>query len=267
MKYGAMNFPIKPVLDELKRISDLGFDYFELTLDPPCAHYASILEMENEIIRALKQQSMDVICHLPTFVYTADLCPGIRDISLKEMIHSLKTAARIGAKKAVLHPSFISGLGPFVMETATAYAHESLGVIVKEATRLNINICFENMYPRYHSFFDVSQFKTVFQEFPSLKMCLDTGHGNIDDPDNTKLFEFVQEIPDRIGHVHVSDNWGKTDDHLGVGQGNINFEKFIAQLNHAGYDDTITLEIFSEDTRDLLDSRDKIASMVTSARI
>ncbi len=64
-------FSIKPVLDELKKISDLGFDYFELTLDPPCAHYASILEMENE------------------------------DISLKEMIHSLKTAARVGAKKAV----------------------------------------------------------------------------------------------------------------------------------------------------------------------
>lgn len=266
MKYGAMNFPIKPVLDELRRIFDLGFDYFELTMDPPCAHYTSILEIENELVRALKQYSMEVICHLPTFVYTADLCQGIRDISLKEMIHSLKTAARIGAKKAVLHPSFISGLGPFVMETAKAYAHESLSSIVKEAARLEIDICFENMYPRYHSFFDSMHFQKVFQEFPSLKMCLDTGHGNIDDPSNIRLFEFIQKIPDKIGHVHVSDNCGKKDDHLGVGQGNINFEKFITRLIHAGYNDTITFEIFSENTSDLPDSRDKIASMVTLAQ-
>jgi len=267
MKYGAMNFPIKPVMDELKKISDLGFDYFELSLDPPCAHYASILEMENEIAMALEQYSMDIICHLPSFVYTADLCPAIRDISLKEMIHSLKTAARIGAKKAVLHPSFISGLGLFVMETAKEYAHESLGAIVKEAARLEIDLCFENMYPGYNSFFDPRHFQKIFQDFPSLKMCLDTGHGNIDDPYNTRLFEFVQKIPDKIGHVHVSDNCGKKDDHLGVGQGNINFEKFITQLTRSGYNDTITLEIFSENTRDVLDSREKISSMVKLARI
>ena len=263
MKYGAMNFPIKPVLDELKKISDLGFDYFELTLDPPCAHYASILEMENELVRALKQSSMDVICHLPTFVYTADLCPGIRAISLKEMIHSLKAAARVGAKKAVLHPSFISGLGPFVMETAKAYAHESLCAIVKEATQLKIDICLENMYPRYLSFFDTRHFQKIFKEFSSLKICLDTGHANIEDPYNTRLFEFVQKIGDKIGHVHISDNHGKKDEHLGVGQGNINFKKFITQLNHAGYDESITFEIFSENTNDLLDSREKISSMVT----
>jgi len=42
MKYGAMNFPVKPVLEEIQRISDLGFDYVELALDPPCAHWEII---------------------------------------------------------------------------------------------------------------------------------------------------------------------------------------------------------------------------------
>ncbi len=48
-----------------------------------------------------------------------------------------------------------------------------------------------------------------------------------------------------------------------LGWGNINFEKFIAQLNHAGYNETITFEIFSENTNDLLDSREKIAPTAT----
>jgi hypothetical protein len=32
MQYGAMNFPIKPVADELADIAALGFDYLELTM-------------------------------------------------------------------------------------------------------------------------------------------------------------------------------------------------------------------------------------------
>jgi len=39
MRYGAMNFPVKPVLNELKEIAARGFDYLELTMDPPQAHY------------------------------------------------------------------------------------------------------------------------------------------------------------------------------------------------------------------------------------
>ena len=265
MKYGAMNFPIKPVIEELEKISGLGFDYFELTLDPPCAHYTTVLEMEEELVQALKHYSMDLVCHLPTFVYTADLAPGIRAASLKEMIHSLRAAARINAVKTVLHPGLISGLGSFVMETAAGLAHESLCAVMKEADRLGMEICFENMFPKYLSFFDPSHFVPIFKEFPNLKMTLDTGHANINDPGRTRLYEFIQQFPDKIGHVHVSDNSGKQDDHVRVGNGNINFKKFATFLKRAGYDDTVTLEIFSQDADDLSESRDMIASLLASA--
>lgn len=207
MRYGAMNFPVNPILPELKKISDLGFDYLELALDPPCAHYAIVLDMEKELVQALGQYSLGLVCHLPTFVYTADLTPAIREISLKEIIHSLETAARINAEKVVLHPSFISGLGPFVMDTALGYARKSLAAIVKKAENLGMDLCFENMYPKYHSFFAPEQFARVFKEFPPLKMTLDTG-----------------------------------------------------------YNDTITLEIFSPDPGDLRESRDKIAGMFQSSK-
>lgn len=265
MKYGAMNFPIKPVLEELEKISSLGFDYLELTLDAPCAHYTTILEMENKLVQALKQHSMGLVCHLPSFVYTADLTPGIREISLKEMTHSLETAARIGAEKAVLHPSHISGLGPLAMETAAGYAHQSLCTIMKQADHLGMELCFENMFPNYHSFFDPSHFARIFKEFPDLKMTLDVGHANIDNPCKTKLYEFIQRFSDRIRHIHISDNSGKTDDHARVGNGTVDFKKFTTLLKQAGYNDTITLEIFSPDINDLVESRDQIALLINSA--
>ena len=39
MRYGAMNFPIKPVLKEIKALAGMGFDYVELSLD--CLLYTS----------------------------------------------------------------------------------------------------------------------------------------------------------------------------------------------------------------------------------
>ncbi len=262
MKFGAMNFPVTSTLDELKKVSDLKFDYFELSMDPPCAHYSTILGIKTEILQALKKYSLERACHLPTFVYTADLSPDIRSASLKEMLNCLDAAAEIGAEKAVLHPSFTSGLGPLVIDTAKSYAHESLSAISRKADRLDIELCFENMYPRYHTFFNPDHFETVFNEFPRLKMTLDTGHANIGDPDKNRLFQFIQRFPEKIGHVHISDNNGRSDEHLKVGKGNINFKKFITLLKQTGYNDTITFEIFSQDTKDLVASREKITKLI-----
>jgi len=266
MKYGAMNFPVKPVLEEIQKISDLGFDYVELALDPPCAHWEIIRGMEKELGAALARTRLDLVCHLPTFVYTADLCPALRQASLDEMRHSLDTAARLGAKKAVLHPSMISGLGPFVMETAKALALESLALISEKAASLGIPLCLENMFPRYLSCFEPKHFKEIFKAFPSLNMCLDTGHANIDDPDQKRLSRFLRQFPEKISHIHISDNHGKKDNHLGVGQGVIDFEKLVRQITDAGFDATITFEVFSEDSMDLVKSRDRISSWVRSVR-
>ena len=264
MKFGAMNFPIKPVKDELTRISRLGFDYFELSLDPPCAHWEHIDSISKELNQMLKTHSMDIVCHLPTFVYTADLSPAIRNASVNEMLFSLETAARLNAEKVVLHPAIISGLGPFVLDDAKKLAEDSHAVIIEKASQLGLQLCFENMFPRYHHFFDPDAFKILFNTFPDLKMCLDTGHANIGDADQNRLTRFVDQYADKIGHVHISDNLGKRDDHFAVGRGSIHFQHFINQLKQTGYDDTFTLEIFSENEQDLTDSRLAIESMLTS---
>lgn len=260
MKYGAMNFPIKPLFDELEKIAGLGFDYLELTIDPPCAHYSEVEKIKKPLLDILARKGMDVVCHLPTFVYTADLSPDIRRASVREMLCALEAASRINAQKAVLHPSFISGLGPFVMETANKYADESLSIILEKAGRLNIQLCFENMFPKYHNSFSPDHFSTLFKKYPRLKMTLDTGHANIDDPKQTRLFEFIRLFPDRIGHIHISDNNGKKDEHLKVGKGNIDFVKFTEHIKSSGYDDTMTFEIFSPDPDDLVESREIISS-------
>ena len=261
MRFGAMNFPISPVIDELRKVAGLGFDYFELSLDPPCAHYREIEKVQTELVQTLEDLGMDLVCHLPTFVYTADLAPEIRKASLEEMLSSIRTAARIRAVKAVLHPSMFSGLGHLVPDLAAPLAFDSLSTLVKEAESLGLRLCLENMFPRYHCFFYPEHFIPVLKAFPSLQLTLDTGHANIEDPEGKRLFEFIRQFPDRIGHVHVSDNHGKRDDHLRVGKGSIDFDRFAREIKKTGYNDTMTLEIFSSDPGDLIHSRERMVSL------
>ena len=262
MLYGAMNFPIKPILEEIEEIAALGFDYLELAMDPPNAHFSTIRECREQIQGALYSHGMQLVCHLPTFVSIADLTESIRNASLDEMFNSLEMAAELKARKVVLHPGHIGGLGVFVMDMALSYGIQSLEAIIAKSDQLGLCVCLENMFPRFQSFFEPPHFKDILDRFPDLKLTLDTGHANIGNPDANRIFDFIREFSRRIGHVHLSDNLGQRDDHLQIGEGTIDFNKVAKALNECGYDDTITLEIFSEDHRQLQSSRKAFAEML-----
>lgn len=261
MLYGAMNFPVRPVLEELDSIAELKFDYFELTMDPPQAHYRMIRQEKKNIIKTLARHKMKIMCHLPSFVFTADLTPSIREASLNEVLNSLDVAAELGCLKVVLHPSYILGLSVFVMEKARDYAIESLGTIMERADKLGILLCLENLFPKTHFLVEPDEFVEIFENFPKLKLTLDTGHAHIGDKDGRRALDFIKRFPDRISHIHVSDNLGEEDNHLPVGAGTVNFPEIVKAIKEIGYDDTITLEVFSKDRDYLRISREKLKAM------
>jgi len=259
MQFGAMNFPVLPVLEEIEAIGRLGFDYVELAMDPPMAHYRVIAANKNDIVNALGNNGLDLVCHMPTFVSTADLTESIRRASVTEMHRSLELAIELGASKVVLHPSVVSGLGSFVMDTVRGYAYEFLQEITAAAG--GMEICLENMFPRYMSGVEPHDFEEIFREFPSLKLTLDTGHANIDDKSGKRLLHLAENFGERIGHLHISDNRGRRDDNFSVGKGSIDFDELIRQLQQIGYDSTVTFEVFEEDRQMLVDSRERIKEM------
>lgn len=262
MQYGAMNFPIIPVMSELETISELGFDYLELTMDPPLAHHTLIREQKSQIMKALESHNMGMVCHLPSFLAIADLTKSLREASVKEMTDSLQMASEMGASKAVLHPWYITGLGALVADQAKQYGLESVAVIVDKADRLGMTLCIENMFPRARSIIEPDGFVEVFDRFPTLKLTLDTGHAHIARKGKNRNLEFMEKFGDRIGHVHASDNFGKEDNHLPVGAGNLDFRKIIKGLKGIGYDKTMTLEVFSRDKEYLRTSREKLSAMI-----
>ncbi len=252
-----MNFPVKPLLQEIEEFGEMGFDYVELTMDPPEATPQKILEQKRPIQILLDRYGMGIIGHLPTFVWTSDLYESLRKVSVQETLDALEAGAELGIEKAVLHPGYITGLGRFVLDKAKGYGMESIKTILNKATGLGMTLCLENMFPRAHFLSKPHEFQEVFESFPDLRLALDVGHANLGGGKN-KSSEFIHQYGYRINHIHANDNFGKEDNHLPVGAGIIDFEKILKELNETQYDETLTLEVFSKDREYLKISKDKI---------
>lgn len=53
----------------------------------------------------------------------------------------------------------------------------------------------------------------------NVKACLDIGHAHCHS--KVSVVERIKVLQDQIGYVHMHDNHGKEDEHLGLGQGNM----------------------------------------------
>jgi sugar phosphate isomerase/epimerase len=262
MLYGAMNSPVRPVLEEIENIGEMGFNFVELTMDAPQAHYSIVDAQREMIVQGLARFQMGMVCHLPTFISTADLTPGIRQASVKEVMKSLEVAAFLQPLKVVLHPSYIAGMGPLVREVAEKYAFESLEAIVEKAHGLGLCLCLENMFPGARWLVNPEDFIDILGKFPTINLTLDTGHAHINDSEERRCFRFIELFPDRIGHIHASDNFGREDSHLPIGAGSVDFPEVVRALKSIGYNDTVTMEVFSRDRDYVKISREKFAEMM-----
>lgn len=69
------------------------------------------------------------------------------------------------------------------------------------------------------------EFEYIFSNTNKVKFCYDTGHELISKGD------FVSKLRNNIGIVHLSDNDGKEDSHIGIGNGKIALNKIEEILN------------------------------------
>ena len=65
---------------------------------------------------------------------------------------------------------------------------------------------------------------------------------------------FVAALGERLMHVHLHDNQGERDEHLGLGQGTVPWEAALRALAVAGYQGAVILEIPDPDQ-----ARDSVA--------
>jgi sugar phosphate isomerase/epimerase len=96
----------------------------------------------------------------------------------------------------------------------------------------------------------------LLEAIPELALHLDIGHANLLVETNTTE-DLLRVYGPRLRHVHLHDNKGGSADlHLPLGAGTIDTATYVRMLQKAGYDGTITLEVFTPDKHHLAYSRD-----------
>jgi sugar phosphate isomerase/epimerase len=101
------------------------------------------------------------------------------------------------------------------------------------------------------SFNNVRQVSELLDPIPELGLHLDIGHSNLLVERNT-ADELLAAYGKRLRHVHLHDNKGGSADlHLPLGAGTLESRYYVKLLQKIGYNDTITLEVFTPDKRHL----------------
>ncbi|MCG6895393.1 MAG: sugar phosphate isomerase/epimerase [Desulfobacteraceae bacterium] len=251
MRIGAMTNPHRELLPQIRWIGDRGFDFVDLAVEPPMARWQDI-DVE-QVRSAADAAGVDLIVHTSPFLPLASAHLPVREAAADELRSCIGLAAELGSPLVTLHylgaPRFFSR-GHIV----DAYAR-LLDTLV--ACDLSVRIAIENS-PINHG--ELSLFRDFFARVPEAGLLLDVGHTHIRSG-RSLAADFIDDavVGKRLVHVHLSDNDGRDDLHLPLGavRNGIVWPKVARRLRRAGYDGTVTLEIFSPDTDYLLTSRDK----------
>lgn len=103
--------------------------------------------------------------------------------------------------------------------------------VVKSAELNKVKLCLETG--------QLPVLRDVGKKFDSVWYCLDAGYVNLDPRFTFK--QYVDDLADRVIHLHLTDNYGQTDDHEPPGlQGGITRENWDYLLNALGkYDNDV----------------------------
>lgn len=83
-------------------------------------------------------------------------------------------------------------------------------------------------------------------------MCFDIGHwfSAAGGSRLRNLAQWIEQLGGRLGHLHLHDNHGREDLHLGIGRGDIDFNEFLALLKVHELKPSLTLEAHSLENLD-----------------
>ena len=244
-----MNFPGRSVLKEIHRIHEDGFDFVDLTLEPPAAWTPK----GKEVGALLSDLGLGAVGHTAWYLPIASPFPELRVAARDLYKRALDTFSEAGISLVNVHPDARVPLTA-IDRVRTANA-EAITKLAEDAAGRGIRIMVENLD---RLFAGVADLAPILEAVPDAGFHLDIGHANLrlgmGERNRTPLL--LEAFGDRLAHVHVSDNRGGPEDlHLPLGAGVIDWKWAAGALKEAGYDQTVTLEVFSREREHLRTSR------------
>jgi sugar phosphate isomerase/epimerase len=201
--------------------------------------------LNNRRIKSLKKMTeahdLDFVVHAPfAGINIAVPSPVLRRTILKRLEKSVFYAGQLDCRLWLFHPGLQTGVSHFYPGRDWQLNLDSVRTLLKTARKEDVEIAIENV-PEPHPFVmkNIQDFSRFYNELDDdIGMVLDVAHANL----NHQIQDFIRQFPEKIVHVHVSDNDGARDLHLGIGYGNIDWESVAKEIKKIEYGNVIMLE-------------------------
>lgn len=189
------------------------------------------------------QASLDAALEVPRRVLHApfaELCPAaidplVREVAKRRFLQAAALAKRYGAEKMVVHSGFIPLVyyPEWFAPQSAAFWREFLNDVD------GLTLCVENVMETSPD--ALRQIAGQVND-PRLRICFDVGHAFCQSGD---LAPWLDALAPYLSHVHLHNNHGSSDEHLGLPDGTLDMAAVIRQLEALAPQATYTLEVRS----------------------
>ena len=194
-----------------------------------------------QLKEAAKRYKLEYSLHAPfADINIASPIKPMLNASMKRLKQSLQNANAMDAKLWVFHPGQRTGIGQFYPGADFRQTCQSVEELYSVAEKLGVNIAMENLPAKYWFLMNTpEEFMKMYREIKlPVGIAMDLGHANLEG----QITPFFNLLADKIVHIHASDNDGSDDQHLGVGEGKIDYPWFAETLKNIGYDKMVIIE-------------------------
>ena len=218
----------------------------KLNLEIYFSHYAlQKLDKQQclESAKTLADAGLKVTFHAPFMdLRPAALDDKIRQASVDRIKQVFDLAPYFQPMKIVCHPSFDERYYVSCDDLWLENSVKTWTEIIILAKEVKTVIALENVYEK-----EPEILRRLFESLSSehICFCFDTGHFNVFSYE--PLSEWLAQMGKYIGHLHLHDNCGKTDEHLPVGGGTFPFALLFKTLQTIKVKPSITLEAHSQE--------------------
>lgn len=195
-----------------------------------------------DIAKALKGRGLRSTVHGPFM----DLSPGgvderVREVTVERFMALLRAALPLSPAVIVLHASYDEKRFDGDVNLWLSQSLKTWAPVVDEAEKRGMTIAVENTFE-----YGPAEMKLLIEEVGSdnFGVCLDAGHINAFS--RAGMDRWFSGIGAYVKEVHIHDNSGARDEHLPIGDGNIDFSRFFGLLRGFSPEPVYTIEPHGE---------------------
>lgn len=155
---------------------------------------------------------------------------AIRRRGIRDAIRCAEGVKRLGGRQVIIHGSAPLAEGSADRAARHARSVESLGQVVRACDEIGVQLALENELPN-HLGDTGEELMSILERFPSLGICLDTGHAHV----AGEGADLIRCVGSRISTVHLHDNDGTQDEHLLPGFGSIDWDAYSDAFAASAY--------------------------------